>query len=367
MKQSILIWTILVFWGMNNLCAQEFFNESDPLFTLPKSYIVPFTSSEINIDGKATEDAWRKAQWSDEFADIEGSAKPAPLYDTRFKMLWDEQNLYIFARLDEPHIWAYYDRHDMIVYHENDFEVFIDPDGDTHSYYEFELNARNTLFDLFMDKPYRNGGKPHIKWNAEGFESAVYCNGTLNNPKDADEWWSVEMKIPFAALSTEDNYIQPREGDAWKINFSRVQWQTVVNNGRYERKKDPENGKLIPENNWVWSPQGVINMHYPERWGMAVFSKESTRNQADEMLMQNAALARYLWAVYYKQKQYFRKNETYAGKLTLLGLPQIGSCGETQFELSMAAAQQTFSAKLRTDDGRTFSIDQDGKFEKPTK
>jgi hypothetical protein len=36
--------------------------------------------------------------------------------------------------------------------------------------------------------------------------------------------------------------------------------------GRYEKLPD------TPEDNSVWSPQGVINMHLPERWGFVEFS-----------------------------------------------------------------------------------------------
>jgi|GEM_PF-5265226 len=42
------------------------------------------------------------------------------------------------------------------VFYDNDFEVFIDPDGDTHRYYELEINAFGTEWDLFLDRPYRD-------------------------------------------------------------------------------------------------------------------------------------------------------------------------------------------------------------------
>lgn len=63
-------------------------------------------------------------------------AQPAPRLGTRVKMLWDESALYIAAWLEEPAPWANLTLHDSIIYHDNDFEVFIDPDGDNHMYYE---------------------------------------------------------------------------------------------------------------------------------------------------------------------------------------------------------------------------------------
>ena len=34
--------------------------------------------------------------------------------------------------------------HDSVMFHENDFEFFIDPNGDNHEYYELEINALGT-------------------------------------------------------------------------------------------------------------------------------------------------------------------------------------------------------------------------------
>ena len=93
------------------------------------------------------------------FVDIEGDAKPAPRFRTRAKMLWDDTYFYIAAEMEEPHVWGTLTKHDSVIFHDNDFEVFLDPDGDTHDYYEFEINALNTGWDLFLDKPYRDGGQ----------------------------------------------------------------------------------------------------------------------------------------------------------------------------------------------------------------
>ena len=81
--------------------------------------------------------------------------KVQPRYRTRVKMLWDEIYLYVAAEMEEPQPWADCCLHDAVVYKDNDFEVFIDPDGDNHQYTEIEVNARGTLWDLFLVKPYR--------------------------------------------------------------------------------------------------------------------------------------------------------------------------------------------------------------------
>lgn len=341
--------------------AQNEWEGFEHLFTTPKTYVACKTTTGISIDGQANENDWDKAEWTDLFEDIEGGLKPKPLHDTRIKMLWDNNNLYVFAKLEEPHIWAYYKKNDMIVYHENDFEVFIDPNRDTHNYYEFEVNAQNTLFDLFMNKPYRNGGSANIPWNAEGFESAVHINGTLNNPNDKDENWTIEMKIPFSALSTDGNFVEPVDGDVWKINFSRVQWQTKVVDGKYVKKINPETDKHYPEYNWVWSPQGVINMHYPERWSMVQFSGKAVGSTRVKFkLPVEEEFAKHLWLIYYKQRKFAGKNRGYATSLAKLNIEEKGKQNGTNYQLELKAEKRNYTATLKTDKGLTLTINQEG-------
>jgi hypothetical protein len=239
----------------------------------PKSYTCYHAEKAISIDGKLDERSWKKAAWTSPFVDIEGDKKPLPLQETRVKMLWDDQYLYIAAQIEEDHIWAYQEKKDQIVYLENDFEVFIDPDGDTDNYYELEINAINNTFDLFLPKSYRKGGKAQLKWDIKGLKTAVSVVGTINNTEDKDKRWFVEIAIPFESLSTENvKPVIPADGSELRINFSRVNWQHEVDlEGRYSRKRNPETGKRLPEYNWVWSPQGIINMHYPEYWGKLLF------------------------------------------------------------------------------------------------
>ncbi len=120
----------------------------------PRSYLCHFAAGAIQIDGKPDEPAWAAAPWTADFIDIQGAGKPKPRFRTRAKLLWDEEYLYIAAELEESHVWATLTNHDAVIFQDPDFEVFIDPDGDTHQYYEFEINALNTGWDLRLDKPY---------------------------------------------------------------------------------------------------------------------------------------------------------------------------------------------------------------------
>jgi hypothetical protein len=217
-------------------------------------------SAPPRIDGKLNDPAWKRAPWTEWFVDIEGSNKPKPRFKTRAKILWDNRALYIGAELEEPDVWATLTEHDSVIFHDNDFEVFIDPHGKGLGYFEFEINALNTSWDLRLDKPYKDGGKPDNSWSIPGLESAVSVRGTLNDARDRDRGWSVEIAMPWGAFGE-----RPLIDGTWRINFSRVEWKIQVIDGRY---------RVVPgtkEDNWVWSPQGRIDMHWPEYWGVVRF------------------------------------------------------------------------------------------------
>ena len=221
----------------------------------PLAYACHFTKAPPTLDGKLDDAAWKTAPWTSDFVDIQGTAKPAPRFRTRVKMLWGQQYLYIAAQLEEPDVKALQTQHDSVIFKDNDFEVFVKPLPATASYYEFEINALNTGWDLFLNKPYKRGGRADNSWDIPHLRTAVAVQGTLNHSTDTDQGWTVEIAYPLNAFAARQAVPPPLPGTQWRINFSRVEWKAG----------QPK------EDNWVWSPQGVINMHVPERWGYLNF------------------------------------------------------------------------------------------------
>lgn len=279
----------------------------------PKQYVCYHTTSPLNIDGKLEEPDWAAVPWTDNFVDIEGSLKPAPRYRTRAKMLWNNEFFVIGAEISDPGVWATLTRRDTVIFYDNDFEVFIDPNGDNHEYYEFEMNALNTVWDLFLPKPYKDKGSAVDGWDIDGLKTGVQVHGTLNDPRDADSCWTVEIAMPWKALGAyAHRQTPPAEGDQWRINFSRVEWTTTVENGRYVKVK----GR--PEDNWVWSPQWVIDMHRPELWGYVQFTSRSFDTVSpvpDPSWPTRVALMR----IYYAESAYFKEHDRWAGSTEELG------------------------------------------------
>ena len=68
--------------------------------TTPRSYVCYSTADKMKIDGKLNEAAWQKAAETASFVDISGEDFPKPKYDTKARMLWDDEYLYVAAVLE---------------------------------------------------------------------------------------------------------------------------------------------------------------------------------------------------------------------------------------------------------------------------
>ncbi|MDZ4182032.1 MAG: carbohydrate-binding family 9-like protein [Candidatus Cloacimonadaceae bacterium] len=306
----------------------------------PLHYVCHKAQEDILIDGVLDDPDWQKALWTEAFTDIEGDLKPAPFYETRVKMLWNDRGLYIAAHMEEEHIWAFLTERDAVIFYDNDFEVFIDPDGDTHEYYELEINALGTLWDLFLIKPYRDEHSAIDAWDIRGIEYAIGIEGTVNDPSDTDTAWTVEMLIPWEYLAQRAHKpVPPVDNDHWRINFSRVHWETDIVDGKYVKRQKPEY-------NWVWSPQGLIAMHYPERWGFLIFSHLPPGSKTIDFEIPVYEHAReYLRQLYYRQKQYWMDHRSYAGSLKKLKAKPFAWQGFT-LKPVIETTSETFLIKL---------------------
>jgi hypothetical protein len=314
-----------------------------------RRYIAPRRTSHVTVDGRIDEASWEAAPWSESFTDIEGDVRPAPRFRTRVRMLWDDSALYVAAELEEPDLWATITRRDAVIFQDNDFELFVDPDGDTHRYFELEVNARGTPWDLFLPKPYRDGGHAVDAWNIEGLGVGVALDGTLNDPRDRDRGWGLELMIPWSAFADSGRTrAPPRDGDAWRVNFSRVEWDHDTVAGSYRKRTDPATGRPLPEHNWVWSPQGAINMHMPEMWGIVHFGRALPADSS-------ADVARWaLRRVYYAQRAWRRTHGAWATTLAGLAVPALPP------GLTMQGAGDGWSARLAAE-GTTWEIGDDGR------
>ncbi len=328
----------------------------------PRRYVAYRAPSALTVDGKLNEPAWTAAAWSELFVDIEGDSRSPPGFRTRMKMLWDDEFFYVAADMEEPDLWGTLTARDSVIFHDNDFEVFIDPDGDTHAYYELEVNALGTPWDLMLLKPYRDGGRAIDAWDIAGLKAGIDLRGTINRPGDRDDGWSMEIGMPWRMLrEAAPNSKPPQPGDRWRVNFSRVEWQTDVADGRYAKRLKPGSKDSLPESNWVWSPQGAVNMHMPERWGFVQFSGVEVGRGTEPFV--DDPNERVKWALrqlYYRQRTIRQKTGSYASALPPLVADTIKVDG-LSFLPELKSTQSLYEIVAPGFGGAIVHIDQDGR------
>ncbi|KAL4154918.1 hypothetical protein PRNP1_007032 [Phytophthora ramorum] len=318
--------------------------------------------ASITIDGVLGDKVWAEVPWSEPFQDIRGPTFwSQPWFTTKFKLRYDQQFLYIGAYLEETEVWANVSKRNDVVFHDNDFEVFVDADGSTHNYKEFELNARNTSWNLWINRPYRDGGHENstrvdpqhgFDMLDSGMQAAVFVKGRINDPSERLHYWTVEIALPLAQLALHSKApVPPVENSFWRINFSRVEWSVrVVTDGltggqHYEKKPG------LSEENWVWSSQYAVDMHRPEWWGYLQFRPqgESPPAFAEAVVPPDPEWGvRYVsFQYYYAQQAFHNATGRYTPSLEQL-LPYFTSREAIQCTklLDVSTTSESFSAQI---------------------
>lgn len=284
----------------------------------PPVYICHRAKKPFHLDGRIDKPFWGDAPFTDPFLDIQGKHMPLPRFLTRAKMLWDDENLYFAAELSGDEIWGHLTERDSVIYQDNDFEIFLDPDSDTFHYYEFEINVLNTVWDLFLSEPYRDGGKGLNGYDIHGLQTAVHVDGSINDPSAPNKGWSVEVVIPFASIyEYQKEPRAPKNGEFYRVNFSRVHWKTDVKDNTYKKRTDAS-GNLLPEDNWVWAPTGLVNIHYPELWAFVFFSEDREDPDCDCTIPEDELRKWELRKLYYAENILYETTGSYSDSLSVL-------------------------------------------------
>ena len=307
------------------------------------------------VDGDLSKPFWRQGEWIHDFHDIEGDSRPKPWKRTHVKVLWDDEALYVAARLEDDTIWATVRERDQVVFVDNDFEIFLAPQDSSHRYYELEINAANAVWDLYMERPQRDCVRRIISWDVRGLESAVRIEGKLNDPSADNRAWMLEMKLPwfsFRECGPDQCYpgrLAPVPGEIWRMDFSRVEYDVDVRDGRYVKRRGPD-GAVLPEHNWLWAPTGVIDAHMPEMWGYLVF----TENGEAHPLPGADAAKLTLRRLYYREHAYFCRSGAFTDDAAMLLGDEARERGVRAF-----ATPSLFEGILEYE-GNVWHIDQDG-------
>ncbi len=204
---------------------------------------------QITIDGKLDELAWQHAASTGDFVNVGNGAKAVDQTLGGHALLtWTERYLFIAVVIrdtdvrgnfapesSDPHLWT-----------QNTAEIMIDPDGDgdNRDYYEMQIGPQNLVFDSQFDdynqpRVLPDGPFGHQDWTAHA-RTAVSVRGTMNQPDDRDDGYTVEAQIPWSSFGKAKT-VPPRPGDHWRMNFYAMRnngglaWSPILGKGNFHK------------------------------------------------------------------------------------------------------------------------------------
>jgi hypothetical protein len=183
--------------------------------------------------------AWRNADWTANFIDIGGSTISRPRHQSRAKMMWDREYLYIGVWMVEPNL----ESKPISSLGFDGLMVFVCHDTSPLAYrmISTEPSGRHAS-SAYNNDP---GSEPLGVLN--GLKHAVALSGTLDQKGDADKGWWAEFALPWRELTTMQQRSIPQAGAVWRVNLAREEQS--------------------------WSPYFSRELHDAEMWGRVTLTR----------------------------------------------------------------------------------------------
>jgi hypothetical protein len=125
---------------------------------------------------------------------------------------------------------------------------------------------------------------------------------------------------------------------------------------------DSTGEKSLSEDNWVWSPQGLVAMHYPEMWGLVQFSEIPVTGAEVAFVAPDDLETR--WAMrrlYYAEREFEAAHRRFTADLRELRIPDARPSGY-RWPPTVHASERSFTATtISTDGSRMLSIGAEGR------
>lgn len=189
-------------------------------------YSCYYTSDTITVDGFLTEQARDKAPRLDFLVPETGSR---PLSLTQASLRWNDRYLFVGFKAFDKDIGGTFTERDSSTFKEDVLEIFLKPLKDQDLYYNFEINALGTIYDAMNGKgiPWRE----RKKWDCQGLLLSIKIQGTMNQNIDEDEYWQMEVGIPWSEFSIIKGSL-PSPGDTWLFHLARYDYSRYLPEGK---------------------------------------------------------------------------------------------------------------------------------------
>jgi hypothetical protein len=191
-------------------------------------YECKYIKDEIAIDGDIEKPIWQQADVLDFYIPVTGEKAKSK---TEGRLLWSDHYLYVGFKAYDKDLFGYHTAHDATTCEDDVLEIFFKTNPAMEPYHNFEINVLNAVYDAYnLRRKTAGSHRRWSKWNCAGLKSAVTMKGTLNDYHDQDEWWQLEVAIPFRSLHIQRGS-SPQPGDSWLFHLSRYDYSIYLEDG----------------------------------------------------------------------------------------------------------------------------------------
>lgn len=222
-------------------------------------YKVSRAREPIIVDGKMDETSWKNAEVQPLNYFYRGD-KPVEKQNTKFRMLWDDENLYLFYECEDTSLTARETNFDARPYLDDCAEFFCVPVPDSlYMHFGFEINITKAAYDYIVLWRYYNNRTIFLRGYNPIYKVEVTYEGTINNDKDRDKMWQMEFAIPFTVFSDFQFISRPKPGVRWAF-------QAVRQDRNYVEDRFRSTSTLFP----IYDIRKDV--HQPSRFGLLEFT-----------------------------------------------------------------------------------------------
>ena len=195
MKRFFITVSIILF-ALSSVVGQE---------VIKKKYKATRITTIPVINGILDEDIWQEGTWIDDFTQHEPYNGRSATQRTEFKILFDEDNLYVAIKAFDTSPDSIVNRLTRRDQADGDLVgIILDSFHDLRTGFLFGVSSAGVKYDLMFTNDGQN--------EDESWDPNWWVKTSVNN-----EGWIAEMKIPFSQVRFEKN-----SGDVWGLEIARI-------------------------------------------------------------------------------------------------------------------------------------------------
>jgi hypothetical protein len=173
------------------------------------------------LDGKLDDPCWKRAAVIDKFASF-WMDPPKSRPGTMAYLVWDDDALYYAGSMTDAELRSFGTKRNDHLWNGDVFELFLKPSAERPEYFEFQANPRGVVFEAPFPRRGHDFGGTFANAPVLGSKAVVALTGTLDQPGDRDERWSVEGRIPWTAFAPTGG--KPKPGAEWLFAICRYDY-----------------------------------------------------------------------------------------------------------------------------------------------